>query len=90
MPNATQTPSLPPTAEVLLNRYGPLLSINDLASLLQRSREGLRLTLRGSSPLAQQLGTARVKIGRRVHFKTLAVAAVIDGASAPADVRPER
>ena len=79
MPNPTQTSAVGATAEILLNRYGPLLSIGDLAALLQRSKEGLRLTLRGNSALANQLGSARIKIGRRVHFKTIAVAALIDG-----------
>ena len=69
------------TTQHLMTRYGPLLSITDLANLLQRSKEGLRITLRGNTDLAKQLCAARVKIGRRVHFKTAVVAMVIDGAS---------
>ncbi len=32
--------------ETLLHRYGPLLSVNQLASVLDRSPEGLRISLR--------------------------------------------
>lgn len=67
------------TTELLIEKYGPLLTLSELAEILDRSREGLRLTLRGDSELARKLGTARMKIGRRVHFKTAVVAAVIDG-----------
>lgn len=67
------------TAKHLVEKYGPLLTLPQLAHILDRSREGLRLTLRGNSDLAQRLGAARLKIGRRVHFKTAVVASVIDG-----------
>lgn len=67
------------TTELLIEKYGPLLTLSELAEILDRSREGLRLTLRGDSELARKLGAARMKIGRRVHFKTAVVAAVIDG-----------
>lgn len=67
------------TTELLIEKYAPLLTLSELAEILDRSREGLRLTLRGDSELARKLGTARMKIGRRVHFKTTVVAAVIDG-----------
>lgn len=67
------------TQNLLVERYGPLLTLSQLALILDRSREGLRLTLRGNSDLARQLGAARMKIGRRVHFKTAVVASVIDG-----------
>jgi hypothetical protein len=67
------------TTQHLVEKYGPLLTLTELADILDRSREGLRLTLRGNSELARQLGAARLKIGRRVHFKTAVVASVIDG-----------
>lgn len=67
------------TQSLLVEKYGPLLTLSQLALILDRSREGLRLTLRGNSDLARQLGAARMKIGRRVHFKTAVVASVIDG-----------
>lgn len=73
------------TAQHLVEKYGPLLTLTELADILDRSREGLRLTLRGNSELAQQLGAARLKIGRRVHFKTAVIANVIDGPTTDAE-----
>lgn len=73
------------TTQLLTEKYGPLLTLTELADILDRSREGLRLTLRGDSELAKQLGAARLKIGRRVHFKTAVVANVIDGPTTDAE-----
>lgn len=67
------------TEEVLIRTYGPLLTMSQVAQLLDRSAEGLRLTIRGSSPLGGRLRTARVKIGRRVHFRVKAIADLVDG-----------
>jgi hypothetical protein len=50
-----------------------------VAQLLDRSPDGLRVTLRGSNPLGRQLCAARVKIGRRVHFKVRPIALLVDG-----------
>lgn len=67
------------TEQVLIERYGPLLTLVQVAELLDRSPEGLRITIRGSNALGRQLMAARVKIGRRVHFKAQAIAAMVDG-----------
>jgi hypothetical protein len=70
------------TEEVLLDRFGgsPLLSLIQLAEILHRSPEGLRMTLSGDSELARKLLPEKVKIGRRVYFRTAAVARLIDEA----------
>lgn len=70
------------TEKILVERYGPLLTLVQVAHLLDRSPEGLRITIRESNPLGRQLQLARIKIGRRVHFKVQAIAALLDG-SAP-------
>lgn len=63
----------------LLEKYGPLLSLEQLASLFDRSTDGLRLTLRDcGNDLSQRVNPARRKIGRRVYFKSSLIAAVID------------
>jgi len=67
------------TEQILIERYGPLLTMGQLAELLHRSRDGLRLTLRGHSTLATALTEARVRIGRRVHFRAGVVAKILDG-----------
>lgn len=60
--------------EVLLNRYGPLLSVNQLASILDRSPDGLRISLRTASAWSAKINATRLKIGRRVYFRTSQVA----------------
>jgi hypothetical protein len=67
------------TEQLLVERYGPLLTLLQVAELLDRSPEGLRITIRGSNALGRQLSQARVKIGRRVHFKVGEIAALVDG-----------
>ena len=67
------------TDKYLIEIYGPLITLDQLAVLLHRSRHGLRLTLRGNSALAQSLRPARRKMGRRVLFRAEVVAQVIDG-----------
>jgi len=63
--------------ETLLDRYGPLLSINQLASVLDRSPEGLRISLRSSEEWSLKFNATRLKIGRRVYFRTSQVAALL-------------
>jgi hypothetical protein len=63
----------------LLSTYGPLMTIEQVAKLLNRSSEGLRITIRGSNSVGLVLSRAKVKIGRRVHFKIGVVAALLDG-----------
>jgi len=69
------------TEEVLIGKYGPLLTLAQVASLLDRSPDGLRVTIRTSNELGRHLTAARVKIGRRVHFRASGVAALLDGAT---------
>ena len=67
------------TEELLLQHYGtPLLTLQQAASLLDRSANGLRLTLGGKNAIAEGLGPARRKIGRRVLFSVADVSRFID------------
>ncbi|MET3109261.1 hypothetical protein AAKU67_004363 [Oxalobacteraceae bacterium GrIS 2.11] len=69
------------TEEYLLKQYGsPLLSLLQLSKILNRSPDGLRITLSGNSDLAKKLRPIRVKIGRRVFFRTSKIAEFIDEA----------
>lgn len=67
------------TEQILIERYGVLITMAQLAELLHRSKDGLRLTLRGHSNLATALTQGRVRIGRRVHFRAGVVAKILDG-----------
>ena len=70
------------TEDFLLQLYGtPLLTIQQVAKVLNRSPEGLRLTLAGNNTIAARLGPARRKIGRRVLFSVSEVSRFIDGAT---------
>jgi len=66
------------TERFLLEKYGPLLSLEQLAHLLHRSSEGLRLSLRQNGELAAKFNPSRKKIGRRVYFRSSLVAPVLD------------
>lgn len=68
------------TEDYLLEKFGPLLSLEQLASLLHRSADGLRLSLRQEGELSNKFNPARKKIGRRVYFRSALVAPVLDEA----------
>lgn len=67
------------TEEVLVHKFGPLLTLAQVAAILDRSPDGLRITIRANNLLGRQLCAARVKIGRRLHFKAKAIASLVDG-----------
>lgn len=68
------------TEDLILNRYNgaPLLSLEQLAELLHRSKDGLRITLGSDNEFSRKINPCRIKIGRRVYFKTADVARLID------------
>lgn len=59
--------------EYLLERFGPLMSMAQVASLLDRSPDGFRVAMYSDSDLARKLKPAVVRVGRRVYFRTLQV-----------------
>ena len=61
----------------LLHRFGPLLSIAQLAAILDRSPNGLRISLRTTNEWAQRISKARLKIGPRVYFRTSQIAEIL-------------
>ena len=65
--------------EALTGQYGPLLSMAQLAKVLDRSAEGLRVSLRNDTEWARQLNAAKMKLGRRVYFRTAAIAKFLGG-----------
>jgi hypothetical protein len=64
--------------EVLVKQYGPLLSLDQLATILDRSPEGLRISLRSSGEWVRRINAARLHLGRRVYFRTSEIATVLD------------
>ncbi len=69
------------TLTYLQNLYGPLMSIEALAKTLDRSPQGLRVSLNSKSDMSNAINTTKRKIGRRVYFKTEGIAKIIDGES---------
>ncbi|HEX7643018.1 MAG TPA: DNA-binding protein [Burkholderiaceae bacterium] len=63
--------------EALTKQYGPLLSLAQLAQILDRSTEGLRIGLRADAEWSRQINAARLKLGRRVYFRTADIAKVL-------------
>lgn len=70
--------------EVLLVASGgsPLLSLDQLAGVLHRSADGLRLSLAGDTDVSRKFLPYRKKIGRRVYFEVAGVAKAIEEAVA--------
>jgi hypothetical protein len=64
--------------EVLVKQYGPLLSLDQLATILDRSPQGLRISLRSSGEWVRKINAARLRLGRRVYFRTSEIANVLD------------
>ena len=62
----------------LLERYGPLLTISEVAQLLKRSPDGLRMSLNRENELSRKLKPAKKKIGRRVYFRVSAIAELVE------------
>lgn len=58
-------------------KYGALMTLADLALMLDRSYDGLRMSLRSRSELYDAINDARVRMGRRVYFSTAKIAAII-------------
>lgn len=67
------------TEEFLLAKYGPLLSLVQLAGLLNRSVDGLRMSLHGTSAFSRQIAATKIRLGRRIYFRTVPVAQIISG-----------
>jgi hypothetical protein len=67
------------TEQFLIEKYGLLLTIGQVAEMLKRSPDGLRITLRTNSDFALRMKAARLKLGRRVYFRAPEIARLIDG-----------
>jgi hypothetical protein len=66
------------TENYLLEKFGPLISLEQLAGLLNRSVNGLRLSLTQDGEMRKKFNPARKKIGRRVYFRSRLVAPILD------------
>ncbi len=65
--------------ETLVVQYGPLLIITQLAKVLNRSPEGLRISLRSGNDWVSQINSWRLRLSRRVYFRTSQIAGILTG-----------
>lgn len=63
----------------MIDRFGPLIPLSGLAVLLDRSPEAARMFLRSDSELAFRINSAKLKVGRRLYFRTAEIAKVLSG-----------
>lgn len=67
------------TEKYMLGKFGPLMSIDQLSEVLHRPRDGLRVSLLRATPWAKKINSCRLKIGRRLYFRTSDVARLLEG-----------
>ena len=65
------------TEGTLIEQYGPLLSINQFAGILDRSPDSLRTALRSSGGWVNKVNATRLRPGRRLYFRAVQVADVL-------------
>lgn len=66
--------------EVLTQIYGPLLTVSQLAKVLDRSAEGLRIGLRSDNEWTRLINSTKLKLGRRIYFRTSEIAKILNDA----------
>lgn len=63
----------------LIDRFGPLIPLSGLAQMLDRSPEAIRMFLRSDNDLAKHINTAKLKVGRRLYFRSAEIARCLGG-----------
>lgn len=67
------------TLDLILNRYGLLLTLAQVGELFHRSPAAIRQALARGAGIGIDLKDAQVKKGRRIYFRAGDVAKAIDG-----------
>lgn len=65
-------------SDLLINKYGPLMTLDELAQVLKRSEDGLRVCLTRRNPFYRAIADARVHLGRRLYFSTPAIGDILE------------
>lgn len=61
------------TEQYLLDRFGPLMMMPDVAKLFNRSVDAIRISLYSDNEMSRILKPTVIRIGRRVYFRTTQV-----------------
>lgn len=69
----------------LLQLYGPVMELGDLASVLRRNRNGIRIAVSqaesnqpDSKKWASTLAGCKIRVGKKIMFRTRIVADLLD------------
>ena len=73
------------TLEILKEKYGAVMTLEQLAETLSRKPEGVRMALLRKESWAEDINNTKVYIGRRVYFPVEVVARLLDGFSSRTD-----
>ncbi|MDP2199936.1 MAG: hypothetical protein Q8K01_15235 [Sulfurimicrobium sp.] len=65
-------------SEFLFEKYGPLVPLADVVEIFHADLAALRGALKRKSGLGAILEPAKVKMGRRIYFKSLILADILD------------
>jgi len=66
------------TETYLIAKFGTLMRLVDLAELLGRSVDGLRVSLYSDTELSRKLKPTMIRIGRRIYFRTQQVTLALE------------
>lgn len=66
------------TETYLIAKFGILMRLVDLAELLGRSVDGLRVSLYSDTELSRKLKPTMIRIGRRIYFRTQQVTLALE------------
>jgi len=66
------------TETYLIVKFGALMRLKDLAELLGRSVNGLRVSLYSDTELSRKLKPTMIRIGRRIYFRTQQVTLALE------------
>ena len=64
--------------EEFFKTHGPLITTAQLAKILSRTEEGLRVGMYSKTEFSRQLREAKKHFGRRVYFSTEKIADILE------------
>ena len=68
----------PSTYELLISTHGPLMNIDQVAGVFNKSTSAIRIILTRESNLSSALNNAKKRCGRRLYFRTEQIADFIE------------
>lgn len=66
------------TLDLIITRYGLLLTLDNIAELFHSGRDSMRMQVNRGTPLGQKLKTCQFRMGRRIYFRAQGVAELLE------------